>query len=191
LGRFCNYNCQYCPAEFHDNYSKPHDLKTLQQAWHNIVESTKSLNLPYKLSFTGGEVTACKSFLPFIEWLCQNYSQIEIINVTTNGSASESYYKKLCRLVTAITFSTHTEFMDEAEFFKKCQKLNLLLRRPKKSFHVNIMNEHWAQDRIDLYKIFLESNHISYTVNEIDYELKTRVNIIRKGIPNVEQLLQS
>ena len=116
LGSRCNYDCMYCDPEWHDMTSTPHDLGTLKQVWNNIYQASKSKNLPYKISFTGGEVTANKHFLPFVAWLKENYN-ISSILITTNGSAGLKYYEKLTNYVDAISFSTHTEFMNEKIFF--------------------------------------------------------------------------
>jgi MoaA/NifB/PqqE/SkfB family radical SAM enzyme len=62
----CNYDCMYCPTKWHDSTGVLHDLSKLQSAWQLIVSQTKHLNLPYKLSFSGGEVTINKNFLPFV-----------------------------------------------------------------------------------------------------------------------------
>ena len=167
IGSFCNYSCSYCPDEFHDTTSKPHDLSTLKTAWNNIYAKTQHLSLEYKISFTGGEVTANKSFLPFLTWLRTEFSNIDMVVITTNGSASANYYAKLSKIVEAISFSTHSEFMVEDEFFDKAIKLNQLMIRPEKSFHVNIMDESWNQEAIERYKVVLEDNKISYSVNKI------------------------
>lgn len=169
LGSFCNYSCSYCPDEWHDNTSRPHDLETLKTAWQNVYQKIQHLGLKYKISFTGGEVTANKNFLPFLEWLRSECADIDMIVITTNGSASANYYIKLARVVESISFSTHSEFMDEEEFFDKAIKVNSIMERPYKSFHVNIMNESWNTKNITRYKSFLDEHHISYTVNEIFY----------------------
>jgi MoaA/NifB/PqqE/SkfB family radical SAM enzyme len=117
IGRRCNYDCMYCPAELHDTTSRPHDLDTMKKVWQNIYEKTKNQSLPYKISFTGGEPTANKNFLSLVEWLRSEYPEIAMILITTNGSASTQYYLKLSQVVEAISFSTHSEFMDEYKFF--------------------------------------------------------------------------
>jgi len=180
LGRRCNYDCMYCPAEFHDKTSRHHDLNTLKDAWIKIYDKTSQKNLQYKISFTGGEPTANKHFLPFIQWLNSNFPMHSIL-ITTNGSAGLNYYKKLCKELSSISFSTHTEFINEKKFFEKSIELNKLMIRPKKSFHINIMNEFWAKDRIKLYKEFCEKNNISYSINEIDYSIKIREEIKNEG----------
>jgi molybdenum cofactor biosynthesis enzyme MoaA len=146
----------------------------MKTTWQNIYEKTKDQKLPYKISFTGGEVTANKNFLDLIEWLRTNYLDIAMIIVTTNGSASTNYYLKLAQNVEAISFSTHSEFMDEDRFFETIKSVNSVMIRPKKSLHVNVMNEHWNQQSIARYKQILESNNISYSINEIDYSYQTR-----------------
>lgn len=168
LGSFCNYSCSYCPDELHDTTSKPHDLDTLKTAWTNIYNKTKHLKLKYKIGFSGGEVTANKSFLPFVRWLRKEFANdIYMILLTTNGSASLNYYTRLAKDVEAISFSTHSEFMDENKFFEKAVALDPLMVRPEKSFHVNIMDEVWNQDGIKRYTQLLDEHNISYSVNRI------------------------
>lgn len=167
LGSFCNYDCSYCPAYWHDTTSRPHDLNQLKTAWTNIYNKIQHLNLEYKISFTGGEVTANKNFLPLVEWIRAEYPSVAMILVTSNGSASANYYTKLAQVVESISFSTHSEFMIEEEFFDKAARVNSVMIRPEKSFHVNIMNESWNAEGIARYKQFLDTHHISYSVNEI------------------------
>ena len=188
LGLFCNYNCMYCPPEWHDSTSTPHNLEKLKTAWTNIYNKSKHLNLKYKISFTGGEPTANNSFLPFLEWLRNNFDCVNQILVTSNGSASLNYYKKLCQHIESLSLSTHSEYMNEKEFFTKCQKLDKIMERPIKSFHVNIMNEFWNKKRIKLYEKFLKENNISYSANEIDYSSKIRDFTVNKGVINIEQI---
>lgn len=188
LGARCNYDCMYCPSDLHDNTSVPHSLETMQEVWHSIYKQSKHKNLPYKISFTGGEVTANKNFLPLVKWLRTNYSEIAMILMTTNGSASVNHYTKLSQYVESIAFSSHSEHFNEQEFFEKVKTINGLMVRPKKSVHVNIMDEYWNQERIVLYKQWLEKNNISYSVNLIDYKKSTREYPIIQGVFNLEQI---
>ena len=116
IGSRCNYDCMYCPTELHDNVSAHADLEKLKTAWHSMHEKTSDLGLPYKISFTGGEVTANKSFLPLIEYLQSGKFNIGQLLVTTNGSASQNYYRRLSQIVDCISFSTHSEFFNEKDF---------------------------------------------------------------------------
>ena len=185
LGSRCNYDCMYCPTELHDSTSRPHDLATMQQVWRNIYNKTQHKNLPYKISFTGGEVTANKNFLPLVEWLKTDYPDIAMILLTTNGSASQRYYKKLAGVVDSISFSTHSEHMDEQQFFDTVLAVDQLMIRPAKSVHVNIMDEHWNQDRIKLYQQWLTNHNISHSVNTINYSNATRTFILNQGKKNL------
>lgn len=188
LGSRCNYDCMYCPSTLHDSVSAHADLEKLKNAWNIFYSKTKHLQLPYKLSFTGGEVTANKSFLPFLQYLQQQNIPIDQIIVSSNGSASFDYYKKLCSLITDISLSVHSEFVDEQQFFDKVAKLDALMIRPKKSLHVCIMDEYWNQSRIEIYKKYLEKHNISYSINQIDYDLKIRDNPLMQGKYNLEPI---
>jgi hypothetical protein len=186
LTSHCNYDCMYCPSELHDNTGKLFTLEDLKRHWESIYAKTHLKNLKYKIFFTGGEVTINKYFFPFLEWLNMNYSNnIFQIIVTTNGSASTNYYRKLFRYVSNISFSLHSEHVDEKKFFDTVLELKKTLDS-NKFVHVNIMNEFWNIDRINDYKKILDSNDISYTVNEIDYSVKTRKYPIMKGKLNLE-----
>jgi len=164
------------------------NLEKLQTAWDSFYQKTKHIGLPYKLSFTGGEVTANKSLLPLIEYLNSKSFNIGQLLITTNGSASLNYYKKLSNFADSITFSTHSEFIDEKKFFNTVLKINELMIRPKKSVHVNIMDEFWNQERIELYKNWCVDNDISYSINTVNYNLQTRTYPLLQGKLNFEQI---
>lgn len=188
IGSRCNYDCMYCPTELHDTTSKHPDLEQLKSVWQNIYKKTNKQGLPYKISFTGGEVTANKSFLPLIEYLKSEDFNVQQIFITTNGSASLNYYKKLSTLVNGISFSIHSEFIEEQSFFEKVVAINDLMIRPERSVHVNIMNEFWNADRIKLYVNWLTAKNISHSINEIDYSTQTRPDPVVKGVYNLEQV---
>jgi molybdenum cofactor biosynthesis enzyme MoaA len=182
----CNYDCMYCSPKWHDNSSRVKSMEELQNVWLNVFDKTKNLNLPYKISFTGGELTANKNFLPFVTWLKNNYSKYLFkVLVTTNGSASTGYYQKMFEAVDNISFSLHSEHIDEQKFFNKLIQLRKKLL-PNNFIHVDIMNEFWNQARIPHYIQLLESNNISYSVNEIDYNYQTRAIPIMRGNLNLE-----
>jgi MoaA/NifB/PqqE/SkfB family radical SAM enzyme len=176
----------YCPAELHDSTSSYNNLDTLMQIWNNFYSQTKHHKKSYTISFTGGEVTANKHFLVLCSYIKETSEFPVKILFSTNGSAGEEYYRRASELVDSITFSIHSEFIDEQKFFAKAKLINNLLLRPKKSFHVSIMNEWWNQDRIKLYIDFLTAHNISYSLNEIDYSFKTRDKPIMQGVLNLE-----
>lgn len=185
LGIKCNYDCMYCPTELHDKKSSTADLATLKKTWLNFYEKTKEKNLPYKILFTGGEVTINRNFLPLIEFIRAGDFNIGKLLVHTNGSANEKYYRKLSLMVDAICFSTHSEFFDEQEFFNKIKVINEIMPRPEKSIHVIIMNEYWNKDRIELYKKYLDELNIGYSVSKIYYASQTRKHHLIQGKSNL------
>lgn len=84
-------------------------------------------------------------------------------------------------MIESISFSTHSEHINEQDFFDKVERLDRLMIRPKKSLHVNIMNEFWHQDRIKLYEKWLNDRGISNSINEVDLKYRTRDIPILKG----------
>lgn len=186
VGIRCNYDCMYCSPEWHDDHSQHHDLDTLKEAWTRIYDRTQHHGLPYKIAFAGGELTTNKHFLPFLEWLRNNYDdQLFKLMLTTNGSATTKYYLKMFRFVDNITFSTHSEHINEQKFFDMIVELKNHIDSSR-FIQVAIMDEFWNRDRIKAYKKLLESHGISYSVNEINYAAKTRDIPIFQGKFNLE-----
>lgn len=185
LGRRCNYDCMYCSPKWHDNTSRHKDLDTLKKNWIEIFQRTQARKLKYKISFTGGEVTGNRSFLPFVKWLRSEYADyLSQILLTTNGSATFKYYLKLFEVIDNISFSTHSEHIDEQKFFDTVIALSKAISKDK-FLHVNIMDEFWNQDRIPQYQKLLTENNINYYVNQISYEFQTRTIPIMKGKLNL------
>lgn len=186
LGKRCNYDCMYCPTALHDSTSSHLTLEELQQVWKSIVEKSARFGLKYKLSFTGGEATSNKHLVPFLTWLRAQYNDMLFgVLLTTNGSATTSYYKRLFALVDNISFSTHSEFINEKKFFNTVIALKESL--PESKFiHVNIMDEFWNKDRISKYTDLLTANNISHSVNVIDYSRGTRAQPILQGKLNLD-----
>jgi hypothetical protein len=178
----------YCPSRLHDKTSKHPDLEKLKDVWNSFYQKTREQNLPYKIGFTGGEVTANKSFLPLVKYLQSGDFNIGQIFVTTNGTASLRYYQQLAPLVSGISFSTHSEFIKEKEFFTKVTAIDKLMVRPERSLHINIMNEFWNKDRIELYTKWLTEQNISHSVNDIDYTNGIRDYPILQGTYNLDQI---
>jgi MoaA/NifB/PqqE/SkfB family radical SAM enzyme len=185
LSKRCNYDCMYCSTDWHDSSSKFDSLDDMKSYWLTIYEKTKNKNLKYKISFTGGELTGNKYFLPFVQWLRENYRlNINSIILSTNGSATLSYYKKLFKVIDNISFSFHSEHANEQKFFDMV--VNLKLSLDSNNFlHVNIMNEYWNENRIPLYKNILDKYDISYSINTINYDLGHRKIPIIKGKLNL------
>jgi len=142
------------------------------QHWKQVFEKTKHRNLPYGISFSGGEATINKDFILFIEWLFDNYGHsIPKMGITTNGSASLSYYSKLFDKLTYISFSTHSEYMVPDEFLNKIKILNIYAKQNNKIAFVNVMQEYWATEQIKEVIDFCKNHDIPYAVSKIIYSL--------------------
>ena len=182
----CNYDCMYCPPSLHDNHSKHLTLEQFKTYWQDIYNKTISKGLKYKISFTGGEVTSNKYFLPFLKWLKENYNDnIDRILVSSNGSATYKYYLRMYELVENISFSVHSEFIHETKFFDMIVKLKEKIP-PEKFIHVNVMNEYWNTNRIVKYKEILETHNISYSVPEVHLTRPVRLYPVFKGKLDLE-----
>lgn len=185
ITRRCNYDCHYCDSAWHDTTSALHSLEKLQQAWIEIFTKTKHINLPYKIAFTGGEVTINKNFLPFVSWLRENYSSsIFQLLTTTNGSASYDYYMRMFKHINNITFSIHSEHINEKVFFDTIIRLKQNLASDR-FLQVAVMNEPWNYSRIQYYCKLLDQHQISYNVNQIDFTHQTRDTPIFRGELNL------
>lgn len=183
----CNYECMYCPARFHDNTNPHHTLEELQSHWSSIFEKTSHLGLKYKIAISGGEATTNKNLLPMLQWLRSKYGNyIGLILLTTNGSASTNYYKKLYTVIDNISFGAHSEYLDEIKFFKKMIELHNFIKTSNKFLHVDLMDESWNQERISYYEKILQQHAISYSRNAIKYDVGTRSYPMLKGQLNFD-----
>jgi MoaA/NifB/PqqE/SkfB family radical SAM enzyme len=102
LGKRCNYDCSYCPAEIHDNSSPHTDIEILKQAVDKLITVGK----PIRLSFTGGEPTVHPQFRELVQY-CKHVG-ISWISVTTNGTLPYEFYASLP--VDQYVFSLHLEY---------------------------------------------------------------------------------
>lgn len=168
IGNRCNFNCSYCPDMWHSLHSKDKSLEEMQEAWNKIFSINKGKFDIFDLSFLGGENTLNKNFLPFIKWLHDNYKDyISNLGMITNGTASIDYYKEIMQYLNWITFSTHSEFMNEYKFFNTVLEVYKISKSVNCHVKVNIMNEPWHKNRILEYKEFLNSNDIDNYIHPI------------------------
>lgn len=101
LGKRCNYDCAYCPAEIHDNVSPHTDIEILKATVDRLV----AIGKPIRLSFTGGEPTVHPRFAELLEY-CRT-AGISWISVTTNGTRRADWY--LAQPVDQWVYSIHFE----------------------------------------------------------------------------------
>ena len=119
-GRRCNYDCSYCPSHRHDNFSKHATIEQLKSNTDFLFEyiDTYMQYRTYrraKISFTGGEPTVNPNFIPFIQYLKNEYNEKYAdrwngdFALTSNGAMGEKMAQKVMENLGHITVSYHSE----------------------------------------------------------------------------------
>jgi len=85
LGKRCNYDCAYCPAEIHDNHSPHTDIKVLKSTVDRLIKLGD-----VRISFTGGEPTVHPHIGELIDY-CKHVG-VSWVNITTNGTRKPEWY---------------------------------------------------------------------------------------------------
>ena len=119
-GRRCNYDCTYCPAHRHDNYSPHASLQELKNVGRFLFDYSELL-CKYKtkdqvnVSFTGGEPTVNPKFIEFGQWLRELYTneykhKFKLkLGLTTNGAFGEKMAHSILKEYDQCTISYHVE----------------------------------------------------------------------------------
>lgn len=85
LGKRCNYDCAYCPAEIHDNISLHTDIEILKATVDKLV----SLG-DVRISLTGGEPTVHPKIAELIDYI--KHVGVSWLSITTNGTRKPEWY---------------------------------------------------------------------------------------------------
>ena len=127
IGKRCNYDCSYCPATVHDNFSPHLGIESFKKAFDKIYVHAKGQ--PLKITFTGGEPTVNPDYYDIVSYAVDHGTKV-ITN--TNGTSS---FNKLAKLQEAggLNISVHTEFYQPKKLAKKIEKLSKI-----KQGHCNI-----------------------------------------------------
>lgn len=180
IGPRCNFDCTYCTAYMHDNYS-PHatldELKKTADFVNQYYERYKKFHkekfTKASISFTGGEPTVNPHFWEFVDYMHANYDENFKLGLTTNGTWPAKHHEKIIKYFKGVTVSYHTE---GAESLKERARENILLLNNSNIWtNVNVMmhTDNW-DECIDLIDNFLEPNGVNYTPRVIgdggDYE---------------------
>jgi MoaA/NifB/PqqE/SkfB family radical SAM enzyme len=113
-GRRCNYDCTYCEATRHNNYSK---FKSLEEytttfkfidQWTKLYNSHKKKTASTNINFTGGEPTANPNFWELVDHIKKHDSAYHL-SLTTNGAWGEQYRQKIIDNFGGVTISFHVE----------------------------------------------------------------------------------
>lgn len=165
IGKRCNLDCTYCPAEIHDNFSKHTDIKTMI----STIDILAELERPVRLSFTGGEPCVHPRIIDIIDHAAQ---KLNWINITTNGTLSHKLYARLP--VNHYVFSLHVE---DDNNWERCvnnilyfSKLNEAER--KIPFQINLMAHYRFMDRVKQCAKIFGNHQIPYVVRRIRWTEK-------------------
>lgn len=121
LGRRCNYDCTYCPAHRHDNFSPHASLEELKNSVDFLFQyidtymDYRFLRKETSISFTGGEPTVNPNFIKFAKYLKDEYQKRYShkwhagFALTSNGAFSQKMADAIIENMDHITVSFHTE----------------------------------------------------------------------------------
>jgi MoaA/NifB/PqqE/SkfB family radical SAM enzyme len=161
IGRRCNLDCTYCPAEIHDNVSPHTDITVLQNAVEII---SKIPNV--RVSLTGGEPCVHPKIESLLEYM---RPQIKWINVTTNATRKAKFYESLP--VDHIVFSLHFEdskwkerlftILEFAEF-----------NNDKIPYTVHVMAHHIYMEHVIDAVLNLEHRNVPFVIRRIRWSEK-------------------
>ena len=148
-GRRCNYDCTYCPAHRHDNFSAHATLEELKRNVDFLYEYT-DLYMQFRnlkianFGFTGGEPTVNPNFIPFAQYLKQQYQEKYAdrweagFALTTNGAMSEKMGQAVMENFGHATVSYHSESDDKLKQQVKDRILQFAYQGPLHEFTVSV-----------------------------------------------------
>jgi sulfatase maturation enzyme AslB (radical SAM superfamily) len=185
LGRRCNYDCSYCPAHRHDNFSPHATLDELKSNADFLFEYIDTYMLYRKhkhvsISFTGGEPTVNPNFIPFVQYLRSEYTTKYGdkdrwycgFALTTNGAMSKKMADAVMKNFEHTTVSYHAESNQILKQQVKDRIMQFHLEGPKHNFSVNVNVMFHAEyfDECKDFCDFLHENGVKYVPRVIGEE---------------------
>lgn len=160
IGKRCNLDCAYCPAEIHDNFSPHTDLNIMVDTIYKLEKIGK----PIRLSLTGGEPTVHPKINDILE--CAN-ARLQWLSVTTNGLRSPEWYIK--QPVNQWVFSLHFDNEHSNRAAENIVRYSQLLDMEGVStfYQVNLMCHHEYMDDVKAAANLLDGHHIPYVCRRI------------------------
>lgn len=157
LGKRCNYDCEYCPSEIHDNKSPHTDINILLATVDKLVE----LNKPVRLSFTGGEPCVHPKFDELVKYA--KHKGIKWISVTTNGTRPFEFYHMLAEYVDQYVVSIHFEY----DWMRVVRTITRLADKSDVALIGQIMAHHDHMPYVRIARGILSADGIPSTVRRI------------------------
>lgn len=187
LGRRCNYDCSYCPAHRHDNFSPHATLEELKKNVDFLYEyiDTYMEYRDYKnasISFTGGEPTVNPHFIPFIKYLKEEYNKKykhkweASFSLTSNGAMGKKMADAVMEHMQHITVSYHAEADDKLKKQVRDRIVQFSKEGPDKycSVSVNVMFHAAFFDECKELCEYLDSQDVKYVPRVIGEEPDSR-----------------
>lgn len=161
LGKRCNLDCSYCPAEIHDNYSKHTDISILKKT----IDILGNIEKPVRVSLTGGEPCVHPKIEEIIFYLRK---KIDWINITTNVTRPSNWYIKQ-NSVNHWVFSLHFE---DDKWQERVEKILNFHNTPNKLFQVNVMAHHDYMNRVRKAVDCFNNNKVPHVLRRIRWTEK-------------------
>lgn len=160
IGKRCNLDCAYCPAEIHDNFSPHTDLDIMV----NTIYELEKIGKPIRLSLTGGEPTVHPKINDILK--CAR-ARLQWLSVTTNGLRPAEWYIK--QPVNQWVFSLHFDNEHNIRAAENIVRYAQLLDMEGIStlYQVNLMCHHEYMDEVRAAAILLEGHSIPYVCRRI------------------------
>ena len=188
-GRRCNYDCTYCPAHRHDNFSAHATLDELKANTDFLFEYIDTY-MEYRdfkhtsISFTGGEPTVNPNFIPFLQYLKEEYEEKYAhkwsagFALTTNGAMSEKMARAVMQNTGHATVSYHAESDQKLKKQVRDRIMQFHTEGPENDFSVsvNVMFHAAYFDECKDLCDFLHENGVKYVPRVIGEEPGSKSN---------------
>lgn len=121
IGKKCNYSCFYCRDYLHSTVEDFLPLDLMKATVDKICSKFKDSKI--RIWFTGGEPTLNKDFLNILNYIKETYGEHVNVGLTTNGTNTVEYYKKVIEYANSISFSCHFQFVKPKELLEKIKQV--------------------------------------------------------------------
>jgi MoaA/NifB/PqqE/SkfB family radical SAM enzyme len=160
LGKRCNLDCTYCPAEIHDNYSSHTDISILEKTV-DIISKIPNV----RVSLTGGEPCVHPKIESLL-WYMR--PRVKWINITSNATRPSKFYEGLP--VDHLVFSLH--FEDPKWKDRLCTILEFAEFNNHIHFNVHVMAHHEHMKFVKEACSALELRNVPHSVRRIRWTQK-------------------
>lgn len=177
IGRRCNYDCSYCEASRHNNYSRHKSASELINTFEFVRKYTDVINNHRNVSttninFTGGEPTSNPYFMETVQYIKQfpTYN----LSLTTNGAWHPRLTEDISKHFFGVTVSYHCE----ADSRLKDQVIKNILRLHETGMwlQVNVMlHTDYFDECVKVCELLKEKN-IKYNPRPIGDGVNPRTN---------------